>query len=57
VKGRGGSIFSSATTLGYWIAGLPGIAPAAGILGFVVAAAGAVPLILNLRLLGAFRKS
>jgi uncharacterized membrane protein YeaQ/YmgE (transglycosylase-associated protein family) len=40
--------------LGYWIAGLLGIAPA-GILRFLVAVAGAVLLIFILRKLGVFR--
>ena len=42
--------------LGFWVAGLLGIAPAAGILRFVVAVAGAVLLIFILRALGVFRK-
>jgi len=49
--GVGGSV------LGYWIAGLLGIAPAGGILRFVVAVAGAVLLIFILRKLGVFRKA
>lgn len=40
--------------LGYWIAGLLGIAPM-GILSYVVAVAGAVLLIFILRALGVFR--
>jgi len=45
------------SVLGYWIAGLLGIAPAGGILRFVVAVAGAVLLIFILRKLGVFRKA
>lgn len=48
--GVGGSI------LGYWIAGLLGIAPT-GILRFVVAVGGAVLLIFILGKLGIFRKT
>jgi uncharacterized membrane protein YeaQ/YmgE (transglycosylase-associated protein family) len=43
--------------LGFWIAGLLGIAPAGGILGFVVALGGAVLLIFILGKLGIFRKT
>ncbi|MGV8898585.1 MAG: GlsB/YeaQ/YmgE family stress response membrane protein [Burkholderiaceae bacterium] len=43
--------------LGYWIAGLLGIAPTGGILRFVVAVAGAVLLIFILGKLGIFRKT
>ena len=43
--------------LGYWIAGLVGIAPTGGILRFVVAIAGAVLLIFILRALGVFGKT
>ncbi len=43
--------------LGFWIAGLLGIAPAGGILRFVVALAGAVLLIFILGKLGIFRKT
>ena len=43
--------------LGFWIAGLLGIAPAGGILRFVVALAGAVLLIFILGKLGMFRKT
>ena len=49
--GVGGSL------LGFWIAGLLGIAPAGGILRFVVALAGAVLLIFILGKLGIFRKT
>ncbi len=42
--------------LGFWIAGLLGLAPAGGILRFVVALAGAVLLIFILGKLGIFRK-
>lgn len=41
--------------LGYWVAGLLGIGAAGGLLGFLVAIAGAVLLILILRALGLFR--
>lgn len=41
--------------LGYWVAGLLGIGVAGGLLGFLVAVAGAVLLILILRVLGLFR--
>jgi uncharacterized membrane protein YeaQ/YmgE (transglycosylase-associated protein family) len=44
------------SSLGYWIAGLLGIG-AGGILGFVVAIAGAALLIFILGKLGIFRKS
>ena len=44
------------SALGYWIAGLAGIAPA-GILRFVVAIAGAALLIFILRKLGVFGKA
>ena len=40
-----------------WLAGLLGIAPSGGILGFVVALAGAVLLIFILVKLGVFRKA
>ena len=43
--------------LGFWIAGLVGIAPTGGILRFVVAVAGAVLLIFILGKLGVFRKA
>ena len=43
--------------LGFWVAGLLGIAPAGGILRFVVALAGAALLIVILRTLGVFRKA
>ena len=42
--------------LGFWIAGLLGIAPTGGILRFVIAFAGAVLLIFILGKLGMFRK-
>lgn len=41
--------------LGYWVAGLLGIGATGGLLGFLVAIAGAVLLILILRALGLFR--
>ncbi|MGC1951162.1 MAG: GlsB/YeaQ/YmgE family stress response membrane protein [Gammaproteobacteria bacterium] len=43
--------------LGFWIAGLLGIAPTGSILRFLVALAGAVLLIFSLRMLGVFRKT
>ena len=43
--------------LGFWIAGLLGIAPTGGILRFVVALAGAMLLIFILGKLGIFRKT
>ncbi|TAK52707.1 MAG: GlsB/YeaQ/YmgE family stress response membrane protein [Gammaproteobacteria bacterium] len=43
--------------LGFWIAGLLGIAPTGGILRFVVALAGAALLIFILGKLGLFRKT
>lgn len=45
------------SALGFWVAGLLGIAPAGGILRFVVAIVGAVLLIFILRALGIFRKT
>ena len=42
--------------LGYWVAGLLGIAPTGGILRFIVALLGAVALIFILRALGLFKK-
>jgi uncharacterized membrane protein YeaQ/YmgE (transglycosylase-associated protein family) len=45
------------SAMGFWVAGLLGIAPAGGILRFVVAVAGAVLLIAILRMLGLFRSS
>jgi uncharacterized membrane protein YeaQ/YmgE (transglycosylase-associated protein family) len=44
------------SALGFWIAGLLGIAPSGGILRFVVAIAGAVLLIVILQALGVFKK-
>jgi uncharacterized membrane protein YeaQ/YmgE (transglycosylase-associated protein family) len=43
--------------LGYWTAGLLGIAPTGGILGFLVAVVGAVLLIFILGKFGIFRKA
>jgi len=43
--------------LGFWIAGLLGIAPAGGIMSFLIALAGAVVLIFILSMLGIFRKA
>ena len=43
--------------LGFWIAGLLGVAPVGGIMRFVVAIAGAALLIFILGKLGIFRKS
>lgn len=45
------------SVLGFWIAGLLGIAPTGGILRFVVALAGAILLIFILGKLGIFRKT
>ena len=45
------------SALGFWIAGLLGIAPTGGILRFVVSVAGAVLLIFILGKLGIFRKT
>lgn len=42
--------------LGYWLAGLLGIAPTGGILRFVIAVVGAALLIFILSLLGVFKK-
>ncbi len=44
------------SALGFWIAGLAGIAPAGGILRFVIALAGAMLLIFILGKLGVFRR-
>ena len=49
--GVGGSV------LGYWIAGLLGMAPSGGIGRFVVALAGAVVLLFILQKVGMFRKA
>ncbi|MBN8281367.1 MAG: GlsB/YeaQ/YmgE family stress response membrane protein [Gammaproteobacteria bacterium] len=43
--------------LGYWLAGLLGIAPAGGVLGFLVGIAGAVLLIFILGKVGVFRRA
>jgi uncharacterized membrane protein YeaQ/YmgE (transglycosylase-associated protein family) len=45
------------SALGFWIAGMLGIAPTGGILRFVVALAGAALLIFILGKLGIFRKT
>lgn len=45
------------SALGYWIAGLLGMAPTGGIGRFIVALAGAVILIFLLRKVGMFRKA
>jgi uncharacterized membrane protein YeaQ/YmgE (transglycosylase-associated protein family) len=45
------------STLGFWIAGALGIAPTGGILGIVIAIAGAALLIFILSKLGIFRKT
>ena len=42
--------------LGFWVAGLLGVATTSGILRFIVAIAGAVVLIAILRAVGVFRK-
>jgi uncharacterized membrane protein YeaQ/YmgE (transglycosylase-associated protein family) len=43
--------------LGFWAAGVVGLAPTGGILRFIVAVAGAVALIFILRALGIFKKA
>jgi uncharacterized membrane protein YeaQ/YmgE (transglycosylase-associated protein family) len=43
------------STLGYWLAGLLGIAPTGEILRFVIAVAGAALLIFILNMLGVFK--
>ena len=45
------------SALGFWLAGLLGIAPAGGIVRLAVAVAGAALLIFLLRALGVFRRS
>ena len=45
------------SSLGYWLAGVLGIAPAGGFLGFLVGVAGAVLLIFILSKLGIFKKA
>lgn len=45
------------SALGFWAAGLVGIAPTGGILRFVVAVGGAAGLIFLLRALGVFKKA
>ncbi len=45
------------STLGFWIAGLMGLAPAGGFLGFVVAVLGAVLLIFILQATGILKKA
>ena len=45
------------SALGYWIAGMLGLLPTGGIMGFVVAIAGAALLIFILGKLGIFRKT
>jgi len=45
------------SSLGFWLAGLLGIAPSAGLLRFVVAIIGAALLIFILQKLGLFRKT
>ena len=45
------------SALGFWIAGMLGIAPTGGVLRFVVALAGAALLIFILGKLGIFRRS
>jgi uncharacterized membrane protein YeaQ/YmgE (transglycosylase-associated protein family) len=44
------------SSLGYWLAGMLGIAPAGGVLGFIVAIVGASLLIFILQKLGLFKK-
>ena len=43
--------------LGFWVAGVLGLAPAGGIVRFIVALVGAVALIFILRALGIFKKA
>ncbi|HEY6059427.1 MAG TPA: GlsB/YeaQ/YmgE family stress response membrane protein [Gemmatimonadales bacterium] len=43
--------------LGFWIAGLLGVAPSAGVLRFLVAFAGAVGLLFVLRKVGVFQRA
>jgi uncharacterized membrane protein YeaQ/YmgE (transglycosylase-associated protein family) len=43
--------------LGFWLAGLVGLAPTGGIVRFIVAIAGAALLIFILQKLGLFKKS
>ncbi|HKY01694.1 MAG TPA: GlsB/YeaQ/YmgE family stress response membrane protein [Burkholderiales bacterium] len=43
--------------LGYWLAGLIGIAPEGGVLRFIIAVLGAVILILILKALGVFKRT
>jgi uncharacterized membrane protein YeaQ/YmgE (transglycosylase-associated protein family) len=45
------------SALGYWLAGILGIAPAGGVLGFLVGVVGAVLLIFILSKLGMFKKA
>jgi len=45
------------SALGYWIAGMLGLLPTGGIMGFVVAIAGAALLIFLLGKVGVFRKT
>jgi uncharacterized membrane protein YeaQ/YmgE (transglycosylase-associated protein family) len=45
------------STLGYWLAGVLGLAPKGGIAGFIVAVLGAAVLIFLLRALGIFKKA
>jgi uncharacterized membrane protein YeaQ/YmgE (transglycosylase-associated protein family) len=44
------------SALGFWLAGQLGIAPASGVLRFLIALAGAVLLIFILQALGVFRR-
>jgi len=45
------------SALGYWLAGLLGLAPSGGFLRFLVGIAGAVLLIFILRALGVFKRA
>lgn len=45
------------SALGFWIAGMMGLAPTGGIVRFLVGVAGAVLLIFILRALGIFRRT
>ena len=43
--------------LGYWVAGMMGIAPEGGVVRFIIAVVGAVILIAILRALGVFKRA
>jgi uncharacterized membrane protein YeaQ/YmgE (transglycosylase-associated protein family) len=52
-----GLVGVAGSALGFWLAGALGIAPAGGIVRFVVGIVGAVVLIFILRALGLFKKA